>query len=59
MDKKFPAAFITGFLMNFGFHFLLPTLPLYAMEKLGANPAHIGYLISASSPIACVIMKQK
>ncbi|NLN06553.1 MAG: MFS transporter [Firmicutes bacterium] len=53
--KNFLLLFITGFLMNFGFHFLLPTLPLYAMEKLGANPAHIGYLISAYAVAALLV----
>ncbi|HHX73959.1 MAG TPA: MFS transporter [Firmicutes bacterium] len=53
--RNFLLLFITGFLMNFGFQFLLPTLPLYAMDQLGANPAQIGYLISAYAIAALLV----
>jgi len=43
--KDFTLFWISNFLMAMGFYFLLPTMPKYAMNVLGANESQVGYII--------------
>ncbi|MFY0592638.1 MFS transporter [Roseivirga sp.] len=53
--KDFTLHFISYFLMATAFYFLLPTLPVYAVNALGANKNQVGYIIGVYALSALII----
>lgn len=53
--KNFALLFGVNMLMSLGVQFLLPTLPLYATQALGAQQSQVGYLLGAYSLAALII----
>jgi MFS family permease len=45
-NRDFTLLFLSSFLTWGGFHFLLPTLPLYISDYLGGSPAQVGSISS-------------
>lgn len=46
-NRNFIQCCISYFLMNFAFYMLMPTLPVYLVEKLGVGPSEVGMALSS------------
>ncbi|KOF02117.1 MFS transporter [Roseivirga seohaensis] len=55
LTRDFVLHFISYFLMATAFYFLLPTLPVYAVDALGANKNQVGYIIGVYALSALII----
>lgn len=55
LTKDYTLHFISYFLMAAAFYFLLPTLPVYAVNALGANKNQVGYIIGVYALAALII----
>jgi predicted MFS family arabinose efflux permease len=55
LTRDFVLHFISYFLMATAFYFLLPTLPVYAVDVLGANKNQVGYIIGVYALSALII----
>ncbi|HBK28805.1 MAG TPA: MFS transporter [Parabacteroides sp.] len=54
-NRNFVQCCISYFLMNFAFYMLMPTLPLYLVDTLGAGNADVGLVLSAyTTGVLCV-----
>ena len=54
-NRNFVQCCISYFLMNFAFYMLMPTLPLYLVDTLGAGNADVGLVLSAyTMGVLCV-----
>ena len=53
--RSFTLLWVTNFLMAIGFYFLLPTLPLYAMNVLNASESQVGYIVGIYTLAALAI----
>lgn len=54
-SRDFSLLWLTNFLMATSFYFLLPTVPAFATEALGADKGKVGYLIGVYTVAALVI----
>lgn len=55
LSRDFVLHFISYFLMSAAFYFLLPTLPVYAVDVLGVNNNQVGYIIGVYAFSALLI----
>jgi predicted MFS family arabinose efflux permease len=55
LTRDYTFHFISYFLMAAAFYFLLPTLPVYAVNALGANKNQVGYIIGVYALAALII----
>lgn len=46
-NRNFVQCCISYFLMNFSFYMLMPTMPIYLVEVLGIDTAHVGIVLSS------------
>jgi MFS family permease len=53
--KDFILLGLASLLMSTGFYFLMPTLPIYIVDKLQANKGQVGYVLAAYTLSALII----
>lgn len=54
-SKDFVLLSLANLLMGTGFYFLIPTLPVYIVEVLGAGPGMVGYILAVYTLSAMII----
>ncbi|MBI4767225.1 MAG: MFS transporter [Deltaproteobacteria bacterium] len=53
--KDFILLGLANLFMSIGFYFLMPTLPIYVVDKLQANKGEVGYVLAAYTLSALII----
>ncbi len=53
--RNFVLMSVSNLLMGAGFYFLIPTLPVFLVNQLGAGPGEVGYIIAIYTLSAMVI----
>jgi MFS family permease len=54
-SKDFILLGLASLLMSIGFYFLMPTLPIYVVDKLQGNKGQVGYVLAAYTLSALII----
>ncbi len=54
-SRDFTLLWLANFLMGISFYFLLPTVPVFAVDLLGADTSQVGYLLGLYTLAAVII----